>query len=218
MRFPVVVTDTVTNVKSTYLYTVTWQHVIETLTTMQKNGTKVRPCPLTASATFLSATTKMGVAQLLSVACPRTVNYMQELYDADKRMDKDSTGRTFSSDPSGTIAYLGRLAELVYICQKSAGIYRFKTKSVDRRLERAKEIVREFRKCTQMIDSVYNTPEGKPHAELAGLNVARKAFVSAESLHALDCSVQSFQGVLSQVMRVCPTLLKSGIRWITTGE
>ena len=199
----------------TYLTPASWKHVIDAFVAMQRYGTKIRPCPLTASSVFLDARSKMSVSAMHAVFSFQTVNFMRDLWAYDQTLPEDSAGRTFSSNPEGTIAYLEFFAELVTIVHHCRGRYKYKSEK-DSRLQRAQEMLKEMRIVTQQITALWAT---KAAWLVSDVKYARQCFVTAEGLSSLDNTVSSFASVyLPQVLRLCPKLRSEGVSWTTTGS
>jgi hypothetical protein len=199
-----------------YLLPASWTHVIEAFNAMQRYGSKIRPCPLTAASVFLNAASKMSVSALHAVMSFQTINFMKDLWAYDQTLKPDSSARAFSSDPSGTIAYMEMVTELVTIMHHGKGAHSYYTPD-DWRLERASRIAVEMRIVTQQLTQLWPTRKDWLVYSETEVKYARQCFVSAEALSALDNAVAGFRAFLPQVLRLCPKVATMGVRWVTTG-
>ena len=194
------------------LYPVDWGHVIAALKAMSKFDGTIRPCSLTEVAVHLTATTKMSVPHLTAVANFRVVDYMRSLHQEDKR--SDAAHHTYQSDPTGTIEFLSSLAELVTIFRGTDGGYTFKS-ATDKRFQYGTEILQQYRVTTKLIEEWWPTREA---TFVRHTLRQQQLFISPQSLHGLDVALRSFQGMLKQVLEICPSLKQTGMRWPSTGE
>ncbi len=85
-----------------YLLPASWTHVIEAFNAMQRYGSKIRPCPLTAASVFLNAASKMSVSALHAVISFQTINFMKNLWACDQTLKPDSSARCGNLARPGT--------------------------------------------------------------------------------------------------------------------
>ncbi len=143
---------------------------------------------------------------------------MHELWEQDKRRT-DPKQRSYRSDPSGawtghkkvrptrayshmhenthlalmagTLAFLGRVQELVTLMRDCRHILKYHTPE-DSRLTTARAIVGEFRVCTQYAIDAWETKDD--WLKTPAVKKAKQLFVAPETLHALHCTVEAFTG------------------------
>ena len=92
---------------------------------------------------------------------------------------------------AGTLAYLSRIQELVTAMRDCRHILKYHGHD-DGRLDMVRDIVGEFRICTQYAADMW--PTRSEWLKTPSVDVPKKLFLAPETLHALHCTVEGFIG------------------------